>query len=156
MKRASSSADRLPKRIKHPPAASDSDSDPFLASLERSAVDLLNNGSDGTGHLRGRFFMAWRPVKQRLRAILEVISEKHSFEVEFTGVCAEFFEVLQIKAQDDVLLSLRGVNVEKVPICFRTCNLPMKLQYAEGVIIEFGKSGSTSQVINTWKCELFP
>jgi hypothetical protein len=152
MKRHSSTDDNSEsaKRIKHTLAADD---DLFSVGLERNAIDLLHNGTDGTGYLCGRFFMAWQPVRGRLRAILEIPSQKHSFDVEFTGLCAEFFDILQLKSQDDVLLALKGATIDKLPKPSRTCNLPMKLQYAEGVIIKFGKRGGTSQMVNTWRCQ---
>jgi hypothetical protein len=97
--------------------------------------------------------MAWKPIKNRLRAILEIPSQKHSFDVEFTGVCAEFFDILQIKPHDDVVLALKGARVEKVLNPSRTCTLSMKLQYADGVIIKFGKHKGASQMVNTWRRE---
>jgi hypothetical protein len=157
MKRTSSSDDPSPKRIKHTPddALADNDSDPFPAGLERDAMDLFHNGSDDTGYLSGRFFMAWKPIKNRLRAILEIPSQKYCFEVEFTGVCAEYFDILQLKAQDNVQLALKGARIEKVLNPSRTCNLPMKVQYAEGVIIKFGRKEDVSQMVNTWRRESF-
>jgi len=153
MKRASTFHDCSPKR-KHTYDALTGD-DPFPVGLERNVLDLFHKGADDTGYLCGRFFMAWKPIKNRLRAILEVPSQsqKCCFEVEFTGVCAEFFDILQLKAQDDVLLALKGARVEKVPNPSRTCNLSMKLQYAEGVIIKFGRREDTGKMVNTWKCE---
>ena len=153
MKRASSSDVSSPKRVKHTAddVLSNNDLDPFPAGLEQNVTDLFHNGSDGTGHLRGRFFMAWKPMKNKLRAILEIPSQKHFFEVEFTGACAEFFDILRLQAHDDVLLALKGARVEKVANPSRTCTLSMKLQYTEGVIIKFGKQEGTSKLVNTWK-----
>ena len=156
MKRTSSFDDSSPKRIKHTAddvIPADNASDPFPAGLERNVTDLFHNGSDCTGHLSGRFFMAWKPMKNKLRTILEIPSQKQLFEVEFTGVCAQFFDILPLKAHDDVLLALKGASVEKVPHPSRTCTLSMKLQYTEGVIIKFGRPGGTTQMVNTWSRE---
>lgn len=151
MKRASSDHPS-PKRIKYTP---EHDSDLFHPDLERNAIDIFHNGSDDSGYLSGRFFMAWRPIKNRLRAILEIPSQKYYFEVEFTGACAEFFDTLQIKAQDNVWLALKGAKVEKVLYPSRICNLSMKLRYPEGVVIKFGKQGGPTQMVDTWRRESF-
>jgi hypothetical protein len=154
MKRATSPQGPSPKRPK-PDLHLDEDS---YFNSHRTATYLLQNGVDDTGYLSGKFFMTWKPVRNILRTILEVpegeSSRRHRFEVEFTGVCADFFNKLDFKPQDDVRLALKGARLEKIVHPSRSCNLPVKLRYTEGVIASFGKRrADAAQMVNTWECE---
>ncbi|KAG5651108.1 hypothetical protein H0H81_009839 [Sphagnurus paluster] len=95
--------------------------------------------------------MAWKPTS-KIRAIVQTKSPKCRFEVEFLGLCSEFFQAMELKARDEFLLSLKGVRVMKLERSSASCDMPMKLIYEKGAVIKFlRRRGGPCETVDTWK-----
>lgn len=129
----------------------------------QNAASLLETGAvDPNGYISGRIFMRWNIANRKKRIIIETTSDDATtpasrFEIIFTGTCADFDRELNFTANDFVLLSLKGVRIEKLNRPSGACTLPVKLYYEEGVIVKFirrvhGVQGEGA-VVDTWQCE---
>ncbi|KAJ8700468.1 hypothetical protein PTI98_003487 [Pleurotus ostreatus] len=132
--------------------------DAFDEALECSVQDLYRSDTDGTGFLRAKVFMIWPTVNGQLRIQVRVVvdSKQVGFEVTFSGQCAEYFsrEHLHFHSTDEVLLSLRGAEVQKKKPSTSPTTFPISLRYAEGTMIKFIKTvrwGDEERVVDTWK-----
>lgn len=130
-------------------------------ALQRNATDLLHDLNDESGYISGHIFMTWAPYNRKTRIILETIEhsgyhgeQKHRFEVIFSGACTRFFDQLDFKSQDHVLLSLKGARVEKLARPSGACTIPLKLHYTEGVALTFVRRSQElsgqRQLVDTW------
>lgn len=102
--------------------------------------------------------MIWPTVNGQLRIQVRVVvdSNQVGFEVTFSGQCAEYFsrEHLHFDSTDEVLLSLRGAEVQKKKPSTSPTTFPISLRYAEGAVIKFIKTirwGDEERVVDTWK-----
>lgn len=152
MKRACSADDCSHKRAKCSPVEDEQDN-PF--GFQRNPSYLLQATTAREGYLAGKVLITWQPVRNVSRVILEIPEgnvRSHRFQVEFAGVCSEYFHELSFKSQDVIHLALKGVIVVDLPSPAPMCTLPVKLRYADGVAVRFGRHAPENSV-NTWGCE---
>lgn len=127
--------------------------DIFEDSQQRTPGDILDSGlEDDSGYISCKCFMTWRPTTKH-KAILETTEStpRFRFDVEFAGVCVDFFPEIELKAQDEFLLALKSAQIEKSNKQSRLCTIPLKLVYEEGVIIKFLKRQGPCRIIDTWQ-----
>jgi hypothetical protein len=137
--------------------------DLFGEGLERCAQDVCKQGTDGTGYISGRVFMAWPPQKKKIRVNIQstfsLSPETFRFDVELTGpFVSEYFESLTFHGNDIFQIALRGAIVEKTNTSSSPNSLPMKLKYDDGVAINWikrsRKIAEDGSVLDIWKREL--
>ncbi|KAF9469263.1 hypothetical protein BDZ94DRAFT_1244088 [Collybia nuda] len=132
------------------------------AKQERAAIDIYRNGNDDTGYLSGTIFMIWPVMGNKLKIIFEARPQgeggRHKFDIEFTGTCANHFQELCLKTQDEVQLALKGATLELSGSQIST--LKMKLLYTEGALVKLvkrrGDLHPINKIINTWIREKHP
>ncbi len=132
--------------------------DPFDVALECSVQDLYHSDTNGTGFIRAKVFMIWPTVNGQLRIQVRVAVESRQvgFEVTFSGHCAEYFGMqhLYFDSTDEVLLSLRGAEVQKKKPSTSPTTFPISLRFVEGAVVKFIKTvrwGDEERVVDTWK-----
>lgn len=137
---------------------------PFDNHLDQNPFDILENGPNPAGFIRGKFFMVWRPTTsaQKFLAVVEVAPEpslKYTdsrtvrFQVEFSGRCAKFFHIFadSISVATHFILSLEGAHLEKRS---SSVGLPMTIGFSDGVKIKCTQSHK-EVVIDTWMSTFF-
>jgi hypothetical protein len=131
------------------------DSDPFDPALEKKVFDILQNGSDGSGHLSGLAFMVWQS-KQKVRFNMEVTEggQRYRFDIEFSGACLLHLEKLNVHPQDMLQVALKGVLVEKKKQSASPYSIPLALKFQDGVIVKFIRCRKNplndGVIVNTW------
>ncbi len=161
MKRALDEATTLPsKRNKlfdeEGEESTPTDVDLFPPSLQRKATDICNQGVDESAFLQGVVHMKWPVVGRKIRFLLEVKENGHSFrfEVAFVDACADYFRSsgVDFAIRDSLQIGLRGATVQKLNAT-RENTIPMVLTYNTGVVMRFLSSsiqGREGMLINTW------
>lgn len=131
----------------------------FDPSHEKSAKDLYDRiDTDtryGEGFLSGKVFMAWPVKNKKLRFNMKTVGN-HSFDVELSDACSNYFDELEprLKARGEFLISLKGATIQRVPPTSKIGALHMVLKYVEGVVVQFPpESGAPLKIVDTWKRE---
>ncbi|TFK76258.1 hypothetical protein BDN72DRAFT_830807 [Pluteus cervinus] len=156
MKRKAECEDEPNKRTR----ATENVQDEFSKLPEIDVPELLQHGLKPDRYISAKVFMAWSPMNNKHRALVETANAyspatPHKFEISFSGTCVQYFNVLELKTTDRILILLKGATLHKLPKPMSACTLPMKLCYEEGVVLKFLKRREgikyDDQTIDTWK-----
>jgi len=129
---------------------------------EQSPEDILRNGPDEKKCVAGRFLMTWPPTGRRIKTIATISSSSTPDNVAYTfriffQLTEEFLARLQMSADDEFRLSLKGAVMQKLPQIPKLSSLAMELTFSDGVHIQWKNQGPNAEIkaLNTWSCMFF-
>ncbi|KJA18611.1 hypothetical protein HYPSUDRAFT_89942 [Hypholoma sublateritium FD-334 SS-4] len=125
--------------------------------LEQSPKDIFQQGASEERCISGRFKMSWNQPNNKIEVLASVSPsnlkgrDDHTFKICFQSD-AEYIKMLDFAPNDEFRLSLKGVEVKKLPDIPKLSTLPMHLVFSKGLHISWKRQGPNEarKTINTW------
>lgn len=101
----------------------------------------------------------WTGSTPKYKMIFESENTAHTgfdkIHIIFSGICADFRDLVAFDIGDRIYISLRGARAERLEKSGAT--VPLLLTYNEGVafryVVRKNKSSNDGAVVDTWRCE---